>query len=216
MDREMHRQIHRVSRRSSLKSSLDSRGRVTYCTPRFAGKKIEYTVSEDATKGEACKMKYAALLRKSIPGLNCARVESGACQKRVVITTGSKGNASHLSQSSAELDQTINPRPQYGDRKERMIDIHPLRMQSAEVNRSQPPTSYPIIKCEYCAREFAGMYARGDCWRHKRSKHGVGTGSTCLVCEQPYDREDARIEHEWEKHRLLQDAPSPRCEPAES
>lgn len=93
-------------------------------------------------------------------------------------------------------------------------------------------TQFPREKCHICAKEFTGRsvtstqfypffnhltvfsrYGRGNLSRHIREKHDLVqplTGKVCRVCDQVYNRADAKRKHEWKKHRLPDARPNKR------
>lgn len=93
-------------------------------------------------------------------------------------------------------------------------------------------TQYPREKCQICTKEFTGRsvilvqlfhpfnyliavsrYGKGNLSRHIREKHDLVqplTGKVCRVCDQVYNRADAKRKHEWKKHRLPDARPNKR------
>ncbi|KAH7406355.1 transcription factor PAP1-domain-containing protein [Phaeosphaeria sp. MPI-PUGE-AT-0046c] len=261
MNREKHRMQHRVAKQTSRSSLLDSRSGNGNCASGFAGKAIKYTVSEDATKAEVCKLKFTALRCRSRPKPKWARVERRA-HGHVTAVAESKVDAGDVLSAPAGPEKSTKSRPWkcseknceyfsigwptekererhmtskhfppaaqfkclyppciYASKREEYCQLHMERAHGWERPRLFGTIGYvsndnvdegpgDIVRCLYCTAQFTGKYAHGNHLRHSRQKHLVMSGapgnfvSLCRVCKHPFDREDARRNHEWTKHQL--------------
>ncbi|KAH7414271.1 hypothetical protein DE146DRAFT_29044 [Phaeosphaeria sp. MPI-PUGE-AT-0046c] len=106
-----------------------------------------------------------------------------------------------------QIGRVLNDREVARQRSEREVVRNRVSSSSGRA------TQYPREKCHICDKEFTGRYGRGNLSRHVREKHDLVqpmTGKVCRVCDQVYNRADAKRKHEWKKHRLPDARPNKR------
>lgn len=71
-----------------------------------------------------------------------------------------------------------------------------------------------IVQCPECGQIFTGRYGRGNLGRHARTQHSDPSidrsSCVCRICHKDFRRQDARVKHEWTRHKLEDAKPSRR------
>ena len=67
---------------------------------------------------------------------------------------------------------------------------------------------YPLVQCEQCGKAYTGRYGTGNMQRHVRLKHAseLQKEYICIVCKKAFNRSDALLNHERQKHPTLRRA----------